>query len=263
MSVKADKRVTLMVPVDVDEETVEGFYTELHCCLDESPEEVLLDCSLLERATSTHINTLWQARNRCEETGTPVKLTSVTYGLERVLMVLDLYDLFTAERDGVEARAGARKHDPDAVPLAALMLEVEPTVDGIAGAMETLHKHLIGLGLGEILAFDLETVFYEVTTNIRLHGELREGETIGFSAVTKDGLVHLRFEDPGPHFDPTSRSSPFDPKRAMRSRQRNGFGLAMIKRLADGLSYERESDRLNILNLEKKIDRNGGNLNDL
>jgi anti-sigma regulatory factor (Ser/Thr protein kinase)/anti-anti-sigma regulatory factor len=260
MSVRTDKTLTLIVPVDIDEETTEGFYAELNGQLHESPGEVLLDCSLLEHATSTHINTLWQARNRCEEAGVAVKLTSVTYGLERVLMVLDLYDLFTAERDGVEARTGARGSDLDAARPPVLMLEIAPSIDGIAEAMQNLHDHLIGLGLGEILAFDLETVFYEVTTNIRLHGELREGESIRFSAVPRDGSFHLRFEDPGPHFDPTSRSSELDPKRAMSSRQKSGFGLAMIKKLMDSLSYQRKDDRLNILYLEKKIDLNGGHI---
>lgn len=257
MPVRADKMVTLLVPVGVDGETVKGFYTELDSYLHESPEQVLLDCSLLEHATSTHINALWQARNRCEDAGVAVKLTSVTYGLERVLIVLDLYDLFAAERDGVEARA-ARGLEMDAGHPDALVLEVPPTTEGVGAAMHALHDYLIGLSLGEMFAFDLETVFYEVTTNIRLHGQLREDESIRFDAIPQNGIFRLRFEDPGPRFDPTSRETNFDPREAMRARQRHGFGLAMIKSLMDGLHYERENDRLNILNLEKRICRNGG-----
>ncbi len=260
MSIRAERTATLPVPIDIDGETLAGFYSELKDRLRDSPDEVLLDCSLLDHASSTHINALWQARNRCEEAGVPVKLTSVTYGLQRVLMVLDLYDFFATERDGVEARRGVGEPDPDAAALPVLMLKVEPTADGITGAMRKLHDYLVGLNLGEILAFDLETVFYEVTTNIRLHGELEEGESINLTVAPREGVFELRFEDPGPHFDPTSRATEFDPRRAMRSRQRQGFGLAMIKRLVDGLSYEREDGRLNILNLKKKITGNGGHL---
>lgn len=260
MSVRAERTISLLVPLDVDEETMEGFYAELDGRLRESPGEILLDCSLLEHASSTHINTLWQARDRCEEAEIKVRLTEVTYGLARVLEVLDLYDLFTAERDGVEARKGVGRPDLNASASPAFSIDVNPTVDGISGAMQDLHDYLVRLNLGEIFAFDLETVFYEVTTNIRLHGDLREGEYIKLTAVPRNGFFHLRFEDTGPHFDPTSRTTDFDPKRAMRKRQRRGFGLAMIKKLVDRLSYERQDDRVNILSLEKRITANGGHL---
>jgi anti-sigma regulatory factor (Ser/Thr protein kinase)/anti-anti-sigma regulatory factor len=242
--------------VDLDGETLDGFYTELDSCLSESPEEVQLDCSLLEHATSTHINTLWQARNRCEENGIPVRLTSVTYGLQRVLDVLDLYDLFIAERDGIEAKTetGRPRGETDQPMLA---LRIPPTEEGIRAAMQELHDYLTELKYGEIFAFDLETVFYEVTTNIRLHGELSEGDSIQFTAVPMNGAFHLHFEDRGPHFDPTKRNAEFNPEQAISRRQRHGFGLAMIKRLVDSISYERE-DTTNILKLEKNIRWNGG-----
>ncbi len=257
MSVKHEKAAALLVPVDIRGETLEGFHAELESRLSEGAEEIRLDCSLLEHATSTHINTLWQARNRCEEAGVALVLTSVTYGLERVLTVLDLYDLFHAERDGVEAAAEARA-GVTAEPQPVYAVDVAPTVEGIGEAMRGLHDYLMALNHGEMFAFDLETVFYEVTTNIRLHGQLRDGEMIRFKVSPGNGSLHLRFEDPGPRFDPTSRRAVFDPQRAISGRQRRGFGLAMIKRLVDRISYERENDRLNILDLEKKVRGNGG-----
>ena len=260
MSVKADRSVTLTVPAGVDGQTTRGFFAELSGRLGEAPDQLLLDCSLLEHASSTHINTLWHARNRCEEAGVAMRLTGVTYGLERVLVVLDLYHLFAAERDGVEARSGAGRRHAAAGGAHALEMKIEPTVEGIARAMDSLHEYLVGLDLGELFAFDIETVFYEVTTNIRIHGELREGQSIKFTAVPQNGLFNLRFEDPGPRFDPRSRSTHFDPKLAMRTRQRHGFGLAMIKKLVDELDYERLDGSLNVLNLRKAITGNGGRL---
>jgi anti-sigma regulatory factor (Ser/Thr protein kinase)/anti-anti-sigma regulatory factor len=260
MSVRARKTDVLLVPVDVDGENLEGFYAELNCRLKQQLEEIHLDCSLLEHASSTHINTLWQARNRCEEAGVAVRLISVGYGLARVLEVLDLCGLFLTERDGVEAAAGAPGPDMDTPPPEELVLDVCPTVEGIRDAMRCLHGYVTGLSLGEIFAFDLETVFYEVTTNIRLHGEIGGGQVIRFTAAPRNGVFRLRFEDPGPHFDPTSREMDFDLRRAAKNRERRGFGLAMIKRLVDRISYERQDEQLNILNLEKSMRRNGGHL---
>ena len=258
MSVRANKSVTLMGPADIDGDTLEGFYAELEDRLRDSPGELVLDCSLLEHTASSHINTLWQARNRCDEAGVMVKLTSVTYGLERVLKVLDLYDFFAAERDGVEARAGLPGLKVDMAAPPVFEIELEATPEGIGQAMEDFHAFLMELNLGEIPAFDMETVFYEVTTNIRLHGQLGAGESISFRASPQAGVFRLRFEDSGPRFDPTSDRTEFDPRKAMKSRQRQGFGLAIIRRLVDRISYDRHDQRLNVLNIDKRIGDNGG-----
>jgi len=258
MSVRARRTVTLLVPLDIYGDTLESFYEELRGRLKEQPEEIRLDCSLLEHATSAHINTLWHAQGKCEDAGVSAKLISVTYGLERVLAVLDLRDLFVVERDEVEARAGKYRPVRGEEAPDALSLAVAPTVEGISQGMQRLHDYLLGLNHGEMFAFDLETVFYEVTTNIRLHGDLPEGEYISFTAAASNGSVHLCFEDQGAYFDPTSRRIDFDPQRAINQRQTRGFGLAIIRKLVDGISYERQNDSVNILNLEKKINRNGG-----
>lgn len=258
MSVSAKKTVTLLVPGDVYGDTLEGFFVELSGRLKESPEEILFDCSLLEHATSAHINTLWQAQSMCEDAGVPVRLISVSFGLDRVLAVLDLRDLFVAERDGVEAKTGRRRSVRDRGVPESLSLTVAPTVEGIREAMRCLHDYLVKLNHGELFAFDLETVFYEVTTNIRLHGQVPEGEHISFMAAPRNGSFYLRFKDQGPYFDPTSHRTNYDPQRAMSQRQTHGFGLAMIRKLVDHISYERQNDSLNILDLEKKIKWNGG-----
>jgi anti-sigma regulatory factor (Ser/Thr protein kinase)/anti-anti-sigma regulatory factor len=253
MSVKAESNAALMVPVALDKRDVRSFQDELERRLSASPEELELDCSLLEHASSTHVNTLWEARRRCEEVGVKMKLTSVTYGLERVLTVLDLYDLFITERDGIEAAGRGGRPALEYVPAPVFSLDVKPTVQGIDEAMGGLHDYLMWLNNGELFAFDLETVFYEVATNIRLHGELAEDECIEFQAFPRNGSFYLRFKDPGPYFDPTSRNSDLDPEEVIRGRQRRGFGIVMINRLVDAISYEREDDSFNVLNLAKRI----------
>jgi anti-anti-sigma factor len=258
MPVRRSSPAVLLVPLDLDEETLYGFYAEVDSQLDEKPAELVLDCSLLEHVASAHINTLWQARSRCEEAGVNIRLTSVTYGLERVLKVLDLNDFFRTERDGVEARESHRRSGPVAGAALPLALDIPATVDGIVSGMNHLHAYLGGCAFGEMFVFDVETVFYEVATNIRLHGDLGNGERIHFTASCGNGVFRLRFEDGGPRFDPTTAVVNFDPGIAVRNKHRHGFGLVIIRKLVDRISYERSENGLNILNLEKSIGGNGG-----
>lgn len=253
MRTKTDMGCTILVPQDLDQETLEGFYAELKASLDESPKRITLDCSLLDHATSGHINILWEAQTRCEQAGISMRLLSVAYGLERVLRILDLYDLFVVESAGGGARP---ETDPDPTSSGqppALECRFKATMEGITGTLAKLHSFLLHLGLPATYAFDLETVFYEVATNIRRHGGLKEDDTVAFKVIMGKNEITLRFADAGLPFDPTGKRSAFDPDLAIRLKQSNGIGLTMVKRLVDTISYERVGNRENVLILGKRL----------
>jgi anti-sigma regulatory factor (Ser/Thr protein kinase)/anti-anti-sigma regulatory factor len=252
MSVTTEKSRRILVPADLDEGALDGFFAELDITLEESPKEISLDCSLLDHATSGHINTLWDAQTRCEHAGIPMRLLSVRYGLERVLKILDLFDLFTVEQIAVVPEDDTAGDGSGAFRPPAFELEIRPTMEEVSEAVVKLHDYLVRLGLPGSYAFDMETVFYEVATNIRRHGGLGENDLVSVRAIPGEEHVTLRFADPGQPFDPTGRKTMFDPRRAIRLKQTNGIGLAMIKRLVDTISYERVGNRLNVLTLEKK-----------
>jgi anti-sigma regulatory factor (Ser/Thr protein kinase) len=132
----------------------------------------------------------------------------------------------------------------------SLKIRIRPVLQDIEQALDRFHGFLKQLDLEEICAFDLEIAFYEVTVNIILHGGLSRSDFIEFTAVPGSDQISLRFIDPGSPFDPTNHDSSFDPQVAIRTRQKHGFGLVMIKRLVDKLSYERVDNRLNVVTLE-------------
>ena len=253
MSVTTEKGRTILVPADLDEGALEGFFAELEVTLEESPGEITLDCSLLDHATSGHINILWDAQTRCEQASIPMRLLSVRYGLERVLRILDLFDLFSVDQVTARLDGDAPGDSPAKATPPALEIEISSKMEEISEAVVRLHDFLVRLGLPGSFAFDLETVFYEVATNIRRHGGLGKSDVMSLRVIPGDGCVTMRFADPGLPFDPTGRKSVFDPRQAIRLRQTNGIGLTMIKRLVDSISYERVGNRLNVLTLEKKL----------
>ncbi len=251
MRVDAEKHYRILVPVDLDEGAIEGFCGELEVVLEDKPNIVLIDCSRLEHATSGHINLLWEAQTKCDEAGVAMQLVSVRYGLERVLKVLDLYDLFTMGYDHVEV-GGQPPEDPSNSGV-SLEIEFKSSMAGINNALRRFHDFLVRLGVPGTIAFDLEIVFYEVATNIRRHSGLSEEDSIAFSATPEKDEISLRFADSGEPFDPRSASFDFDPRMAVRKKQINGIGLTMIQRLVDDITYRRVGDRLNVVTLTKKL----------
>ena len=241
MPVKTEESPAIPVPGNLTSSTLTTFYTELDNQLKESPNEIVLDCSRLDHATSNHISLLWETLQRSKQAGIPMRLLSVRYGLKRVLEILDLYDLFEISTEG----------------STALQLKIRLTSDDIDQALNQFQVFLKRLDLVEICAFDLETAFYEVITNIRLHGRLNQDDLIEFTVTPNHEKIAMQFVDSGPLFDLTSRGSSFDPQQAIKSSQKRGFGLILIKRLVDNLSYERLEDRLNVVTLEKKLYKKG------
>jgi anti-sigma regulatory factor (Ser/Thr protein kinase)/ABC-type transporter Mla MlaB component len=252
MSVEIEKRHTLAVPSDLDEGALDGFYAELEIILEDSPPDVGLDCSLLDHATSGHINMLWEAQTKCEEAGVPVHLLAVRYGLERVLRILDLYDMFSIQqRRGEIQPAACKGYRPD-VDIPTFEIGFPATTHGILDALDRFHDFLVRAGLPGGCAFDLEIVFYEVASNIRRHSGLGGADRVEFSAAPGEGSILLRFTDAGRPFDPTFNTPEFNPRRAIEMRQTSGIGLTMIQRLVDSSRYERVDERLNALTLEKR-----------
>jgi anti-sigma regulatory factor (Ser/Thr protein kinase)/anti-anti-sigma regulatory factor len=255
MSLSTRRPATVRLPADLDESTLSGFREELMASLRERPEEIAIDCSLLEHASSGHINALWKALTTCERAGVPLKLSSVGYGLERVLKVLDIYDMFMVERASEEPPQLEEWRGLVQTGFEHFQVEIDPTLDDITGALLGFHDFLRKADVSEICAFDLETVFYEVATNIRRHSGLGPDGAISFSATLDADGIRMGFTDAGSPFDPTGKPPGFDPRQAIRNRQRNGIGLTMIRRLVDDISYERVDGTFNVVTLRKKLSR--------
>lgn len=252
MSLDKTKRRSISVPADFDEDALQGFFEDLKSAIGEQPAEIALDCSLLDHTTSRHINALWDAMTRCERAGIPMRLTSVGYGLERVLNVLDLAELFTAEYE-LERRNKAARPPAEGQPAQRLEVSLEARIDAVVDVMGEIHDFLGRLDLSEIGVFDLETVFYEVATNICRHSGLKQHHKISFVAELNQDEISLEFTDAGERFDPTGNTPEFDARLAIKRRQSRGIGLVMIQRLMDSVSYDRVDGKFNVVTLKKRL----------
>jgi anti-sigma regulatory factor (Ser/Thr protein kinase)/anti-anti-sigma regulatory factor len=253
MPVETKKRRTILVPADLDETSLRGFQTNLDGLLGEPRSEIALDCSLLRRASSSHINTLWEAQTRCEDAQVRMVLACVRPCLERILRILDLYELFTIESETDVDRPHERPGVVSGGSGEGLSIDLRASADGIRVGLDKLREYLIRSDASDVCVFDLETVFYEIATNISRHSGLDGADLISFEATQVDGKISMRFCDHGRPFDPTGKTAVFDPGEAIKAKQRRGIGLTLIKRLVDGISYERLNDGSNVVVLDKRM----------
>jgi len=135
-------------------------------------------------------------------------------------------------------------------------------VDQIAKALDIYEAFLVNNGVSGLEVFELMTIFYEVATNIRLHGKLEMNAVIDFSASIHKCEVVMEFKDPGRPFNPVAEPSEFNPSDALKAGKMRGLGIILINRLIDSLSYSRSDDEQNILCLKKNICNNRGSRED-
>jgi anti-sigma regulatory factor (Ser/Thr protein kinase)/anti-anti-sigma regulatory factor len=255
MLTQAKSSHTITVPEDLSRQARDRFDQGLGQLIAGHPSRIDLDCSELHLVTSSHVNVLWRAREKCIEADIPVRLRSLSPGLIRILMVLDIYGLFVTDHTEGESQAGASHRLSLKQGDNRLTASIPPTVEGINDALTNLRTFLNQLSIDDVCRLELETVAYETLTNIRRHGHLSEEEQVEFEVQAFDDRIEFTFTDPGTPFNPAGQNPGFDPGQAISNRQIGGIGLVMIVRMTDSMDYERRDDRLNVLTLTKNWDQ--------
>jgi anti-sigma regulatory factor (Ser/Thr protein kinase) len=181
-----------------------------------------------------------------------MRLQRPSAGLIRVLKVLDLYDLFLTQPETPVPIGSGVSRISDDLKDQQFSIDFHPTVDQINSAQSRFEEFLKTLMVEDLLVFELTTVFYEVGTNIRIHGQLNSRDVVKFTASYIDGNVVLEFTDPGQPYILPEIPPDFDPQEIMAKKRTHGFGLILIDRLTDGITYERIQDKFNVLRLRKQ-----------
>jgi len=251
------KQVEVKVPARLSAEAIERFYAELQQALQAGAETVWFNCSEVHSVQSNHIAVLWGAREMCETAAVRTLLKDPTSGLKRVIQLLDLQELFDIEdsaQPGIDQASKVSEPRENDVAFAdrfeATLLEVDRTLHAFL-------DYLKRLGVPETTRFDLQTIFYEVVTNISHHAGLPPGELISFRAEPTGDSVVLVFEDAGKPFDPTAYRSNVNVREAAQAGRTRGFGLPMLRKLTDDMVYDRIDDRINRLRIRKQWRKKG------
>lgn len=250
MSLQIDKNCQIHLDPDFAANDGQEFLAELEEILKTSPRDVWFDCGDLERITSRGVGVLWHAHHNCANSGSRLHLEFVAEGVIRTFRVLDLCELFDLEPTAIENRStpssGAdsnQDHYSDTVGISE---------KGVDKALIRLGQFLHRLELDQTLSMDLQTLFYEVITNIRIHSEIDPGEKVSVDLKINAREATFRFTDPGIPFDPATHPVDYDYARDAKLGQTHGFGLALMRRMADQMTYSREHGTHNVLTITKR-----------
>jgi len=251
MQTDVDKKMRLIVPNNLSTKNLEQYYSQLSLFLDTKPTRVEIDCSKVQRATSSHINILWDTRYSYNEAGAQMHLVSVSNNLVQVLKVLDLYVVRVGEEDHESHKQ--ERNIPVSVDKdnSILVMEFLATSASIKDGIKKIKDFLGKVKLGKFYILEIETIFYEVASNIRLHSQIDKKNPINLNATLSNDKIVLRFVYPGVSFDPMTRIKDYDVGAVIKQRQKRGYGLIMINRMADEVTYNRTADDLNELNIVK------------
>ena len=228
------------------------FEKEVQEAISKKPDLVLQDCQYLKRVISSHIRLLWSARERCGDNQAELRLSNPTAALMRILRTLDLVDSFQYE--GIDHHRGQRLDQDlgmERVP-GTFTDAVHPTVNGIDDSIAHFMGYLADARVSATTLLELRTIFYEVATNIRLYSGISPQDQFTVDAHTDWDCVTMTFTDSGLQFDPTVGTARLDVVAAAHQRKHRGFGLIMVRRLADTVSYRRDPASGNVLTITKK-----------
>lgn len=254
MQIEAHKRREVRIPTVLTDDSSVAFESRLRQALDGGTTLLYLDCSRLEQVTSRHINALWSAYQKCKSAGIVPRLWSASPGLLRILDKLDLSEFFV-DLDKTQPFASVDVAGRQEVNRGEYRDVFLSESDEINSAIHRFMTFLNGIHVPDLTAFELQTVFYEVAMNIGYHSEGPGRPSIAVTAESSDKTLQLTFMDDGKAFDPTQYMQGLDFAEAARRHQRRGFGIAMVAKLADRVTYRRQDNRMNVLIVEKDLNQ--------
>ena len=251
MKYDIDRETVLAAPAEASASTIETFFHELEAVLATSPPTLRIDCASIQRAVSGHVGILWTAQRHGAEAGIPVVLTNVSPMTMRILQVLDVAGLFEYE----DLREGAIPPSTGKIPVVGVQTYRQRFPVSASAARQALRRMLTFLndaGLPALPVLDIQTIAYELLQNIVLHSGADATDDIRMEVEYDPENVQLMISDHGTPFDLTSEMDEIDLEQAAADRRTHGFGLLLIRRLADAIRYDRSNGR-NVVTVVRKV----------
>lgn len=244
----------LVLPADLTPDISTEFHIQVQSAIDSGISELKIDCSKIENATSSHIGILWKAYDTCNSQNVKLILEEATASLIKVLIILDLGELFGLggyeSKLPFSARVPLQSNAKDVIHTDLICVSRECLKHSLVNLLKFLRKHKVP----SVTEFELRTIFYETITNIIDHSGLTVTDFVRFRAIISERKINLTFEDVGTQFDPTATKGAGDLSElitAAKGRKFKGFGLLMIRKLVDNILYERKENMINYLEIEK------------
>lgn len=138
-------------------------------------------------------------------------------------------------------------------PAAGRHLNVAAHADSLAQVRDFVSSGAIALGLPESATDELLLAVDEAVSNIIMHGYAGQHGVIDIDVLAAADRVSVRISDDAPLFDPTTAAAPRLDISPLDQDRPGGFGVELVRRLVDGLSYRVSASGRNELTLVKAL----------
>ncbi len=167
MSVETQKITVIEAPYFFSPQDNVDFLDIVEKAIDTGVRTININCTKLKNMSSSQVSLIWQANLMCKEADVKMILCDVHKTIIGVLHTMDLYEVFIikAAVDITAEETDLEKISSRSIPM--FSMKFAPKSENIMHIKYLLNQHLRETQLDEQFIYEIETVFYEVTTNIR------------------------------------------------------------------------------------------------
>ena len=131
-------------------------------------------------------------------------------------------------------------------------LRLAANLDSLAQVREFVLASARIAGIDEVRSGELLLAVDEAVTNIVMHGCPDGSCGIELTFIPRPGACVIRIRDDAPAFDPLAYRAPESAIPLLQRETIGGFGITLLRRMADEVSYRRTADGHNELTLVKR-----------
>jgi anti-sigma regulatory factor (Ser/Thr protein kinase) len=132
-------------------------------------------------------------------------------------------------------------------------LEVGPHPDHLGQVRDFIEASAAAHAMPADRVGELVLAVDEWVSNLFEHGGLTEAARIEIQVVLRPDAIEVRIRDPGAPFDPTRHVDRDLGLSPLAHEKPGGFGLSLLRRLVDGISYRPAEGGCNELALVKRL----------
>lgn len=132
-------------------------------------------------------------------------------------------------------------------------LVIEASLDRLDEIRQFVKSSAEDAGIDHSTISDLVLAVDEAVTNIIVHGYRKQPGNLEVHIENSGSSLYIRLIDQAPTFDPCSHLS-LDLEATLQKDTPGGFGLHLIKRIADDLEYKVDSSGRNVFSLIKNYE---------
>ena len=249
MPIRTQDSQSIMMPCSLSENESQVFIQSITHELYKG-KKIRINFSELTNINSSQVGLIWKMFQICKQAGADLILCKVSKQIMNVFKMLDLDTFLNFEELTFSNDKNQTSRDIKIKKVISIEKSFIPTVEDIDSVKHEIKNLLTETDLNDQFIYELETIFYEVATNIRLHATNLTKENVQFSLLYEKNEITIEFIDYGDKFDPISAKKKYNPNKSISIKQKNGFGINMIDKMTDKMYYKRENNR-NILRLTK------------